>query len=836
MTGSDQSVASLSSPARSKSRAYLLAAASAIAVGCIGAAPSARAQPSAPQSMTFDVPILINDVLAGDIRVQISGTEAAVETPTLLALLLPRLREGDGDALAVVADGVGEYFDLTELTGFGYEASFSMTSVEVAVHVPFENLAPVSLGRSRAPPTEEAIQRRADISAYITARFGQRLNIDNNGVGETREPLIGQFAGAIRLFGSDGVTFDWRASYREGDERPVDRGDLRLIYDNEGNATRWQLGDLRYLTEGRQNNVAIAGLSFSRQFSIRPYELQRARGRRGIDLERPSTVEVLINGLTSNTFRLDPGRYTIDDLALNAATNDIEIIIRDDAGLEELIGFTQFFDNTLLDAGLHEFSYALGVKSNIIDGRYIYAKDEPVFSFFHNVGLADNFTFGINGQIDSDRFVAGFTSVLASPVGAFNVNFQQSGGDNSGAGYAADVNYRLPVGEIFGLKDRVTFNFAVEYTSEEFAAIDVTRINNEAIALASFRTNIDLTPTIGATIAASREWLRFEDEDRFDVRTSLQKRFGSGGSFRVDGEVGDGPEGFEWRVGARLNLLIGRNYRTQFSYDSNRNAVRAELRRLAARRAGQLGFGIGIERTDESAAVTGELAYAHNRFEFNGRTELVTDEAGRDKTQTATLNFATSLVFADGHFGVARPVSDSFVILSRHETLKNSRLVVQPSESGPIAQSDFLGGPVIPNLTAYSVDEIDFEVEDLPIGYDLAGAAFDFSTTFRSGAIEQVGSAASVSAIGTAIGLDGAAFSFAPGEIMPLDEESASKPQQIFTNATGRFAAPNLQAGAYRISFSVDGKNFESVFTIEPDAIGLVRLGELAFARAAGED
>src|SRR3546814_6965583 len=67
-------------------------------------------------------------------------------------------------------------------------------------------------------------------------------------------------------------------------------------------------------------------------------------GGRQIFVASPSTVEVLVNGAPYQTLDLQPGTYSLDDLPIQIGSNDVQLVVRDAAGREQVTRFDYFFD------------------------------------------------------------------------------------------------------------------------------------------------------------------------------------------------------------------------------------------------------------------------------------------------------------------------------------------------------------------------------------------------------------------------------------------------------------------------------------------------------------
>jgi len=69
------------------------------------------------------------------------------------------------------------------------------------------------------------------------------------------------------------VVLEGMANYRQYQDYPFQRRDVRLVYDRPEQALRFSAGDIQYLTLGYQSGVRIGGVSISKDYSLQPYIL-----------------------------------------------------------------------------------------------------------------------------------------------------------------------------------------------------------------------------------------------------------------------------------------------------------------------------------------------------------------------------------------------------------------------------------------------------------------------------------------------------------------------------------------------------------------------------------
>jgi outer membrane usher protein len=123
---------------------------------------------------------------------------------------------------------------------------------------------------------------------------------------------------------------------------------------------------------------------------------------------------------------------------------------------------------------------------------------------------------------------------------------------------------------------------------------------------------------------------------------------------------------------------------------------------------------------NDSADAT--LSYTHQRFESSVRHNVVRtlDDDGKWRLENRTAgSFSSAFVFADGHVAISRPISNSFAMIVPHPRLKGRTVGVDPLNGHYLSESDWLGPPVVPNISAYFSRPLLLAVPDAPATYDI---------------------------------------------------------------------------------------------------------------------
>ena len=553
--------------------------------------------------------------------------------------------------------------------------------------------------------------------------------------------------GASRIFGPRGVAMEWSAVYDESAARDWTRGEVRLIHDDPTRAIRYTAGDVAFMTTEFQGAVPLLGFSMERRFAtLLPTRTVASTGPRSFVLSRPSRVTIFINGAMQRTFQLDPGRYGLSDFATIDGANDVRVEVVDDTGEREVFEFTLFLDATLLRPGETEFSVNAGYRrEDDAEARIDYDFDRPAWSGFLRYGLTEYATVGASYQGEQGLDVLGIEGVATSPVGTFATSLSESRSNRFGSGRAATARWSYDFGGRHGQGSRRLDLSTIHY-SRDYHPLGLEEPFNAFSMQAQARLATMLPfGTAGAIHARHARARDPDDRDETRMGVILSRRFG-----RVSATLGvERLRGREDDVRGYINLLIplGRDRSVAASWQSLDNLSRLQWSHYPTERVGNVSGSIGAEHSDLGHTAMADVAYVGNRFVARLDHDTAwSDLDRRDSTQRTRLQFDTAVAFVDGQVAVGRPITDAFAIVSRHRTLRGSKVLVDPTEDGPLAIADRFGPALVPRVLSYRPRQLSWDARDLPDGYDL-GALQEvvYSLLVRSVAASGIGARVEVS-------------------------------------------------------------------------------------------
>jgi len=649
----------------------------------------------------------------------------------------------------------------------------------------------------------------AGFSAYLNIRATADY-IHAGGPRGFNEPIM-LLDGAARL---GGVVFESEALWQPGVSGvDLQRLGSRFIYDDLNNLVRWTAGDLEPIARGFQNSPDMAGVSIFRSYSVlQPQQIIRPRGDRSFRLDRPSTIEVEINGQIVRRLQLNPGNYNLRDFPFAQGANNIRLSVLDDSGRSEVLNFSLFLDQTQLASGLSEFGLYAGVKAPL-GLRGPHYTDDYIVSGFYRRGISDFLTLGANAQIDKSSRLLGAEAVVATSLGTFATNLAVSDIDGFGSGFAGTLTFQRLIQRRNGQAD--TLNLFAETRSKNFGPVSSFFVSNPYDFELGGGYSHAFTDQFYAGFDARYSHGRGPQIDLHSYRLS--------GGFRISpvasltGDVRYEKDSRGSRVGAFASLTIrfGKYSTARADYDTRDNRARLSFQTLQGQGVGSYNITADVDRSDNSSGFNFNGNYIANRAEFGlSHFGSFIDDFGRRTSQRTSLRVGTSLAFADGAFSLGRPIYDSFAIVTPHRKLDGADILLDPTPYGYTANSGALGAATHPSLSSYADRTITVDAPDSKAGTDLGQGSFHLFPAYRSGYRLVVGSEYGITAVGTMIDVDGEVISLVTGNATEVAHPERP-PVTIFTNRQGRFGATGLAPGKWRIEM-LDSK--KSVFEIDiPD-------------------
>lgn len=793
--------------------------------------PQAASPVAARPAVTITLPLTLDGRYVGDIPVNFAGEAVSFPGARLIELLKSDVTPATVDALTREANAGPLSPQSASVAGLQVRYDPALQELRVVTLLAARNRRQLNISPGQGSENTPTVVPE-NISLFLNGAlsYSHILEAARGSSNAGRQPLSGSLELGGRLLGESGIAFITRHTYDEAAAHPFRRVESQLIYDMQDDLIRVTAGDLRYRGANLQALPRMAGLSVERFYGLEPSRVFRPAGQTTFDLERPSTVQIRLNGMVFQELYLNGGRYDLRDLPLNQGSNNIELVIRDDTGREQIISQNSFFDFDLLAAGETDFSGAAGVRSAAPNGIIKYSNDW-LFSGFVRHGFSNSLTAAVDVQGDQSGGTFGVSTVWASPIGNWRLQATASERKAAGFGYAAGLGYST-TGQ-FGRNWRWSLRADGQYVDRNYTTIgDAEIVNGDEIERVA-RTRVSANAQISnarISVNLSGDYEKIQNEG---TRTTAL----AGVNYSLNPSLAVGIFGRRVRAAgqsntglfAQVNWTPGRNRLARATYDTARREMELNYRYSPQPYVGTTGYEIGVRRSGDAdtAELSGRIAHVGNRFEATAQHSILSTAnfGSSERVQLSRATVASSLVLAGGNISFSRPIREAFAIVNRHATLAGRKISVDRTDNGVRAMTDAFGSAVIPDLPTYIRTSAYVDIEDLPPGYDLGSGQFTFKAPLYAGYAVEVGSAASVSLMGRVLNRAGEPIAFIAGTMSPKNQPGAA-PIPVFTNRLGRLVGLGLTSGQYVLTLNTDPV-FQKDVMIEADGGNLVDIGEI---------
>ena len=537
-------------------------------------------------------------------------------------------------------------------------------------------------------------------------------------------------------FGSSRTLVTTEAGGRMGDtllyssgtytDQAGDRGYTRLqtnlTYDQRDSLQRLIAGDFFTPVRELSASFPMGGLSFTKYYPMDPYFIQYPTLNLNTTAALPSQVEVRIDGNVMARQQVQPGPIDIVNITGYTGARNVQVVVRDAFGREQVIQQPFYFTDFALKQGLHDYSYNLGfVRENY--GVESDDYDKPAFTGFHRYGFTDKLTLGLRGEAREGMVNAGpIATVLLPGAGIIGAGVSVSDGEGS-TGYAGSLFYSF-------IAPRYSVSVNARHFGDDYRLLPSgapSQTRNFASASVAY------TPAGLGTISTSytlTEPRGLESLHAWNVGYNMSLFGGRGiltlGYTKNWGLIDD------WIGSVVFRYLFDRDYSAVASAAQAGDSKSQALSFEKTVPVGEgFGFSVGPGRI-ESSAGTSTLSNAY--AQYNGRYATLQGRyqgSSNDRVTRglAEVSVASGIGYVQDRFFVSRPLTDSFAVVKVGDVpdvpvRANGQLMGTTDERGEVVVS--------PMLSFYD-NFLGFEQRAVPLDYVFTSSRLVVSPAFRSG-------------------------------------------------------------------------------------------------------
>jgi len=560
------------------------------------------------------------------------------------------------------------------------------------------DLRRAGLPAEHVPPGEVNVSRLTDVRAEYDST-GQRLllSVPREWIGARVTPFSGQMTRSTPHFGKGALlNYDFYTNHTEhsggqaslwhefryfddrgslsstgyvrknlsggsGQEEGYVRYDTTLTITDEEDATTWTAGDVISDALSWSSSVRMGGISYGRDFSLRPdlvtWPLPEFSGEAAV----PTSVDLFVNGYRAGSTRLQPGPFTLTNLPYINGAGDAVLVTTDALGRQVSTTMPFYVTSDLLRQGLSDGAMTLGsLRRNYGIKNFDYGPAAGSGSYRY--GLTDWLT--LEGHVEGAEELAlggAGTIVKLGRLGVVNSAWTQSKmrGETGGQvnwGYQYSTN-AFSIATQHSRRDRGFGNLAL------YDQPTVYDEHDQPIASLSRNTaQYSLTFNLGDYGNIGAAWIGVQSFD--DKKTELlnlswsRNLWGSSSIYLAasrDRQQGD------WTVALSLQIPLGERDSAAITLENTPDAGSTQRLNYNHSMPTDGGFSWNMAWARQSQASNYQQATLGWR---NNNIELQGGGYGERDMMTWWGEAMGAVVLMDGELFAANKINDAFVVVS----------------------------------------------------------------------------------------------------------------------------------------------------------------------------
>jgi outer membrane usher protein len=643
--------------------------------------------------------VSLNDQSSGDVSLFLREPDGRLLAPASLLKSL-RLRL---PAEAGVEHSGQRYVLLDDFSGLTY--SVDEDQQVVALHAPARLFKGTTL---RVFGAEYAPAPPAPVGGFMNYDL-----VATSANGDTG--MSGQFQGS--LFGpyGAGVT-TYLAHALDGGGEGV-RLDSTWTKDFPQSITSLTLGDsITGASDYWGGAVHFGGIQWSSNYAIRPDMITMPLPGVSGEAVVPSALDLYVDNALRYSGNVPSGPFRIDDIPVVTGEGQVNVVVTNSLGQQQVITQSYYASPELLRAGLQDFSLEAGaVRENygLASGDY----GLPLLVGTDRVGLTDQLTVEAHGEVLREQQTLGFSA--ASLLGQSLVLSSSAAASHAGQGEGELV--------VLGLEHtarRLSFDVNVQYATSAFTRLGL--VPGQPVPRLTGQAYVTLATRHLGSFSVSQTEESFWNAPSIKI-SSARETFDLGRigylaltAVRTRGSTSDTTLelSFTHSLGARTSAS------TTLTSDTNSGSDgQVDVQQNLPE-----GRGMGYRLVADAGAnhfVDGTVSLQNDV----GTYQLEADQSAAGTAVQASA--AGSVVALSDRLFASREIQDSFALVE----VGGQPNVTVYSENQPVGQTDSKGYLLVPDLRAYENNSVGIEQADLPLDAIVDTTQAAAVPAFRSGVI-----------------------------------------------------------------------------------------------------
>ena len=524
----------------------------------------------------------------------------------------------------------------------------------------------------------------------------------------------------LGLFGIQGVLTGTLVARADEGRRSVARLDTTWTRDFPNQLATLRLGDAISTPGAWGRAVRFGGVQFGTNFGTQPTlvttPLLAAQGEAVV----PSTVDVFVNGRQVASEAVPPGPFSIDHLPVLNGAGQLQVVVTDALGRQQVLTQPYYSGNALLRPELQEYSFELGsIREDY--GTQSFNYGDVVGAATYRRGLSNTLTAGARAEAQASGVyaVGADAAVQAGRLGIVSAQVA-AGGDGNGSGFLAGV----------GLEHngaRFSAYAQTQYSTQSFAQLGASALEHTPQQRTFAGIGYDLARFGSVQLAYGlQSYYDSDTVETFGINYSLALgRLGYLGLFatHASSATSDTTLLLTWTMSLGDRRTVSSALQQSSASDGEGTGLEAytTLQRDLPSGPG-VGYRMSLSSSDEQDA---SVAY-------QGSAGTATVEYSRrgDATGVRAGAIGGLAVTAAGVMP-ARRLEQSFAVV---QVADYEGLTVF-LDNQPIGRTDEHGRVLVDSLRPYERNEISLDPTQVPMDGSLDRSAIGVTPAYRSGAV-----------------------------------------------------------------------------------------------------
>lgn len=556
----------------------------------------------------------------------------------------------------------------------------------------------------------------AGFTVPTAAPPGGFLNYDvfaNHAQGQTKTSGLLELGG----FGGWGAGVSSFLARDLGGDTPFIRLDTTWTHDRPAELASLRLGDAISEAGDWGRSVRFGGVQWATNFATQPGFIAFPLPGLSGEAVLPSTVDLYVNDALRMRREVPAGPFSIQDLPVVTGQGEARLVVRDLLGRERIITQPYYASPRLLQQGLHDYSYELGlVRENFGIAGNDYGR--PLAVGTHRLGFSDRFTGEARGELLGDQQTMGLGGAFLWPAaGVFTAALAASRGYHGAGGLLGLGFARQSSGLSFGANTQLT--------SERFVQLGLQPGEPAPRQVSQAFVSLPTSGYGSVGLAYTHQGFRDREEIKL-LSASYSVSLGKAGFLSVSMLrflSGDA------KTAIGLTLTLPLDARTSASVSATAQPG-SEQALLQVQRNLPAGSGVGYrllagagdsDRREAGVSAQNELGtYSLETAQSHGETGVRASASG-------------GVAWLGGSAFLSRRITDSFAVVQVPD-YPNVRIY---ADNQPIATTGSDGSALVPRLRPYEKNSVRIEQADLPLDAQIDAVQIDAVPYFRSGLLLQ---------------------------------------------------------------------------------------------------